>query len=155
MAEKKQQQNQKKKGLPLRSHEGGQGHRAVGKDPFKVLKNVIKSSGLKEAELEAQELDRVGLAGTKTLQKLKTMHQEAQPGKGLVWVNGPAKWMLDAMAAADSKEYGSYVPTEKKVGRAVRDRKAERAAAASAADEETSDALTELQIALSEAGSQE
>jgi len=150
MAEKKQQQNQKKKGTPLRSHEGGQGHQAKGKDPLQVLKNVIKSCGLKEAELQAEDLDRIGLNGSKLLEKLKTMHQEHQPGKGLVWVPRPAKWMQDAMADVEAKEYGSYVPKEKQVGRAVRDRKAERAAE-SVESEEPTDSLTALQVALSSA----
>ncbi len=147
--QQKNQQGQKKKSQPLRSV-GGQGHNAKGKDPLQVLRRVIQSCGLKEAELQAKDLDRVGLGGTKMLEKLLTMHQEHQPGKGLVWVKGPAKWVQVAVEAESRKAGEDYVPTEKQVGRAVRDRKAERSEAL-AGDEEPTDSLTALQVALSSA----
>lgn len=157
MAKKKKKggEEAKKNNDQKRLGKGNVDHKARGKDPVQVLKSILKSSGLKEAELEAQELDRVGLNGTQTLEKLKTMHQEGRPGGGLVWVDGPAKWMRDVLAVAERKDAEGYVPTEKQVGRAVRNRKAERAAAEAVKAGEVSDTLTELQVALSEAGSQE
>lgn len=94
-------QKQGKKGAPKSVSCGSQtSHKARGRDIVQVLKRVIQSSGLGEAETVAARIDKAGLPGTSSLNLLKTKHQETRPGGKLAWVDGPAAWMRRAMEAS-------------------------------------------------------
>jgi len=104
MARKEKNKNKSKEGKQENgSRKANSSHKAQGKDPVRVLRNVIQASGLAEGEIVAKEMDGVGLPGSSTLEILKTQHQEIRAEGVMKWVTGPAKWMERVLQSAKKK----------------------------------------------------
>lgn len=85
-------------------HDPNKNHQASLPDGWKILPNIVRSSGLFEAFVVAKQLDLRGRQGTVALRRMMESHLVTVPGGREEWEEGPASWMARAMEAAKKKD---------------------------------------------------